>query len=190
MVAGPTLDDDYSAAFGSVWKPTDLSTRPAPICTLFYLNDTTVQITVASVTVDAPFTTTTECAGTGVPDGPPCSVGAPLAAVDPLQSDEEAIGCQFGIALGTAGDVNINYENHNARLTLSAACTSPGAPDTPCGHSGVTDRNPSTSAPVLVTWDALTATVPLRYCGATDYDDGNGQPSGSPSESSASNGCL
>jgi hypothetical protein len=188
-VAGPTLDDDYSNVFGSVRRPADPLQTPDPICTLYSFSDTTVHITVASVTVDAPFTTTTDCAGTGVPDGPSCSVGTALAAVQPLEAQGEAIGCQFGIVM--TGDASANYESHDARLTFSAVCTSPGAEGTPCGDSKVTDRQPSPSAPVPVTWDALSVTVPLRYCGATEYADADGQPiTGQPAETPAAYGCT
>jgi hypothetical protein len=188
VVAGPTLDDSYTAAFGSVPKPDH------PICAFYTLADTTAPITVASVAVDGPVaafmavTSLADCepwAGSGLA-GPVCQDGVALAA-GPQATDPEAPGCWFGIALGPAADTEQNYEDeYSATVTFSAVCTE--ATEGPvCGDGKVTEKGPSPSSPVPVT---VRVTTPLRYCGLTDYDDGAGVPVSDPSDTTADNGCL
>ncbi|WP_170182367.1 hypothetical protein [Blastococcus colisei] len=195
MVAGPTLGDDFSAVFGSVPNP------PTPICTLLYLGDTSVQITVETVAVEAPFITSEDCANSGAPEGPLCAPGAVLTGVTPLNAGlDAAVGCRFGIALGSEADDEANYEDVAASMTFSAVCTAPGPSDTVCGDSAVVALLPSPSAPVPVTWEAMqvtppwtsegmAVTAPLRYCGATAYADAGGQPD-HPANTGAENGCT
>lgn len=173
-VAGPTLEDNYSAFFGSVPNP------PSAICAVFSFSGIG-RATVQSVSVEAPFTATQECQlPTGSGDPPPCAPGAVLTGIQP--DGGEPTGCWLAVDLASGASTTENHQA-TAAMTLSAECS--GTTEEPCVE--VTDPEPTPEAPVTVTW---TAELPLRYCGQTLYADDERQPVSNPSDSSAANGCT
>jgi hypothetical protein len=85
----------------------------------------------------------------------------------------------FAVAAGT--DLDRNY-TPKLVWTMSLACTDTAAE--PCSAPSVVAAQPTLQQPVMVRWSR---TTPIRYCGATDYADENGDPGGSGSQ--PSNGC-
>ncbi len=187
LSGGPTIDNDFQNAFGSVTPDS-----PGGICGGFFYRDTSMQVTAESLTLDEPFTTVGACAS-AVGPAPTCTSGLVLPVFTLDSVEAPVIGCRLGVRLASGTDPAGNYEGA-AVLEYSAVCTGVGPTDTVCADPQVVARHPSPSAPVPVTWDAMEVTVPLRYCGATDYaidDEGTPLPEGtSPSESSADFGCT
>lgn len=179
VVAGPTLDDSYSEAFGSLPRPY------RPICVFYDPDPAASEVTVQSVTVDPPFVQVldvADCLYEGGPtwQGPVCRAGEPLG-VEPQYNGQDTRGCWFGIALGPDADPEENYQDRGARMSFSVVCVA--VDDGACGNLA---EEPSPLAPVTV---PVAVSTRLRYCGATDYKNSSGEPT-APSDSSAGDGCI
>jgi len=167
IVGGPTLSDDYPEHWGNLYL-----TDPSQ-CAVF-TNDSDHQIIIRSVSVPSPLVLVTDCS----PDGQGrsttgCTAGLALPA---------AGGCVAGIQFAPGTDLTKNYTGDN-NWDLSQICTDTASP--PCSEKDVAARHPSVTSPVEVWW---TVTLPIRFCGATDYADDQGNPGGAGSN--PRNGCT
>jgi len=185
VVAGPTLDDSYSEAFGSLPKD------GTPICAFYDPDPAATKVTTSAVSVDAPFVAVLDphdCVNSGgsALQGPACRPGEELGT-EPNYNGESARGCWFGVALGPDASSTENYEDqYGASLSFSVECDA--VDDGPCGDPTVTAQQPSSDAPVTI---PVRVSTRLRYCGSTHYDDGSGNATDDdPAATSAANGCT
>ena len=159
-VAGPTLGDDYPEYFGNIY-PGGLSK-----CA-YFVNDLSYDVRVDAVAVGAPLRVLNGCTPDSRehPADPGCSVGRVLAA-------SHAGGCSAGVTFASGTDLGRNY-TPSMTWRLSVSCTDTAAP--PCSTPSVVAAGPAPDHPVRARWSS---SISLRFCGATDYADDDGNPGG------------
>jgi hypothetical protein len=165
-VAGPTLESDYSEYWGNIYREMRSG------CANF-TNSQPYDFTVESVSISRPLVLVTDCSA-GAGQVPGCGSGTVLTA----SSGSE---CRLGFVFAAGTDFSQNYLP-TTTWTLRASCTD--AAVEPCSADQVAAAQPSLSDPVSVRWSW---TDPMRFCGATDYADENGNPG---EGSAPTNGCT